>query len=289
MLSNNIKMLKFIPCFIVFVSFLSCQSPEIKNLDKLSELEKLFIVGKAKKVKSCSYKPLEEFGEIIKDTLLGCSECEIKGRTIECLTFDKNNIKRGSTIYRYNSDWDPLEIVTNWSSNDTISQLNKFDKFNNLIESCYKYNPDTILNYCSKFKYNESNVLIEEIQYKVDGLTTWRIEYIYDSVGFIKEKRNYMRDNSFSSSEDFKYDIRGNVIRRQEKWSFGTFDIEEMEYDSRNNLIKSLTYSVVYDQVKNLRESKKFFYEYDSNSNWVKRIDFKNVTPLRIEERIIIY
>lgn len=289
MLSKNIKMLKFIPCFIVFVSFLSCQSPEIKNLDKLSELEKLFIVGKAKKVKSCSYKPIEKFGEILKDTLLGCSECEIKGRTIECLTFDKNNIKRGSTIYRYNSGWDPLEIVTNWSTNDTISQLNKFDKFNNLIESCYKYNPDTILNYCSKFKYNESNVLIEEIQYKVDGLTNWRIEYIYDSVGALKEKRNYMKDNSFSSSESFIYDLRGNIIRRYEEWSFGSFDIDEMEYDSKNNLIKSLIYSNNYKKEKTLQETKKIYYEYDSESNWVKRVEYKDATPLRIEERYIVY
>ena len=111
-----------------------------------------------------------------------------------------------------------------------------------------------------KRKFDDKGNLIEEASYDEDGELSWKNKSKYDDKGNQIEWAYYDKDGELSGKYKYKYDDKGNPI-------------ESASYDEDGELDYKTTYEL----------------EYDSKDNWIKKITYEDDKPTEISEREIEY
>ncbi|UMB59986.1 hypothetical protein MHL31_12990 [Lutibacter sp. A80] len=176
---------------------------------------------------------------------------DIRGNIIESSAFDSC----GQRI---------VLLIPSFNSKDYLTNYKYFDDNGELISECF-------------FKYQENGNVLEHWD---NGTTS--IEYHLQKNEI--EHLNFDIDNNLIWKEIYKYDTKGNLIEfcndlGKTIYIVNTLGdtLEEIKYDSENNI----------------SEKKKFKYKIDKHKNWVKKKEFiikNNIEiPKAIFEREITY
>ena len=206
--------------------------------------------------------------------------------SITQLIIRENNF---SQTYKIERDKNNRTIKREIIQNDTVQSTYsaKYDSNNNLIsESEFKYgnNPvkliersfntqnlkekENITEYSNwdtisvenKYFYNENNKIIVE-QFNIENDSTFdETKYKYHNNGELKESTTVIGDNEFKLIEKNQYNENGDLTEKMVKTS-----------DEETNDVWN------YD------------FKYDSENNWIEKIEFKNDKPLKILKRTIEY
>jgi YD repeat-containing protein len=239
-----------ISLLILMFFLFSCGS---KNSNPDNYFNRYELIGDVKEVIQETYFTNDKFGNIVKTGLV----------TRQDYSFDINHNILSVTQYSINSI--SLDISSKWTW--------KYDDENNCIESrTYDEYGDITTTYI--YKYQDEYV---EVEYFSNG-----------------EKNKWTE----------KIDKNKNIIENKDKTRF--------IYDSRNNLIEviySNNKNIVYEYnsdgkltshgIINIKYNNKGFienngfmsyeYEYDTQGNWVKKIEFSDGHPILIRERKLKY
>ena len=248
--------------------------------------------GKVKSLRDYSYKGIDKFGEISKGERQfeegfvrypnnppagGYLAFNTEGNFDETIEYDiKENIEF-KVVYSYNEKGRITEKKVN-HSNNTLK---------------YKY----------VFKYDNNGYLIDESIYLKDGSLSKK--KVYDN----QEERNKIFVNTFfvkgelSSSAEFEYNDEGYLIKEV----FNDYGVSVVRHNyyynnkgyliKRNQKITSENRDMDFDNNFNYNENgdmiesgyTSYKYEYDSQNNWIKRIEFNGGFPEFIVERKIEY
>lgn len=263
----------------------SCSNEE----DNKSDLRKMNLNGKIKSLSENSYDANEKFGEPSKINVSKYNETYLFNKSGNIIQKKTDGVVLPLTKYIYD-DENKLIEKNIYESDGNLFQKIKFvhdDNFNVIEENHYdeQGNLETkILN-----KYDKSNKLIEILQYNKDEKTFQNI-IVYDSNGNkIKDTRYDKKENKIVRDEFYKYDENNNVI-----FNIQILNISDnlkshissyMKYDSYNNIVLDNW----ADKINSLKNSIKYKYEYDSENNWIKKIEFNYDKPRKIIERNIEY
>lgn len=258
-----------------------------------SDLKKMNLKGEVKTFREYSYQTIDSFGKISKGERQyeegidyyqnrspkgGYLTFNKNGGLIETLEYDLNNKVKEKIIFTYNENGNIIE-------ENIFDNNDKFD-------------------YKVVFKYNDKGYLIDRSLYKNDGKLHSKFVYKYNKKDNQINKSLYF-DGELDSTEDYKYDDKGNLIESNVV-SYGKFinwETSFFEFDNQGNLIEessninskegSLDLITTYNYNKYgdkiTKDDTTYEYVYDSQKNWIKRIEFYNGVPKFIVERKIEY
>jgi len=245
------KLINFI--LIFFPYFLFGQS--LDNLEKnenLKKYHKILVTSFYNKNKKTGWskKIILENGKI---------------KSVENFNKSKLTLK---TIFNYNNDELEYQIVTyeinKGITNDTTRYFYKYNEKGQLINKTFLIE--------EKFSYfNEQNLpeLIENGNTKIDSLTGYKEELIYDEKGNIQQSKTYSKINEIDIIEinDYKYDSINNLteIRRSE--------------------IPKQVYPIVIGGGRSHYEIENFRYVYNNDNLWIEKYWIVNNKEYLIEKR----
>jgi len=230
---------------------------EIKN-----DLIESGIKGKVKTVQRSKFSVYEDFGEIVKDTLIEKS----------LMTFNEQG-----------------NILESKSPNYHIEV--KYDKNGNKAEFIL-YNIDGIGEGRGSAKYDDKKNMIESSEFDSEGKMTKKSKssYGYNEKGKIINQSNFNSDDEISNVIKFIYNNQDNLIeedrydsenklieRKTYKYNDKTIKIEEKEYSQEGDLYRIITYNDNGDITKEmLYNSKgvaypKQIFSYDDKGNAIER------------------
>ena len=323
-LKYHFKIKFFLILLLSFFHF-SC-STEIKNQ---TSLEKMKLNGKVESLKITQYKAIDKFGEITTtDTLKdgrGWTETEFvfdkKGNNIKEILYSKSegySYLLGKVAYSeekriYEYKYDDYNNLIEKRIDDRSNTIWKYtyDVQQNLITEEYWKNEK--LSSKKILTYDEFGNEIEMSEYDSEGDLKYKeiIEYsIKDGIKYEKSK-TYGSDGELKWGYNFEYDSNGNMIKSYgTNTSYGTIDI--MEYSTNNELLKkTVNYStnnpmyvimITYDDFGNINKETKvdystqnddyektYKYEFDEKKNWIKKIEYSKVNPVKVVLREIKY
>lgn len=173
----------------------------------------------------------DENGEIIKSTSYtkdgntASTEEWIRESDSSGKTITKSNFKNGSLVEK---------LFTKYDTDNNVIENSTFDSEGSIKES-------------EKFEYDTDGKKKSRTLYKNYGYfgeTTIEYTYEYNTNGLLaketsQEKNyNYQREESITNSvEEYEYDSQGNLIKTIKNGRFG--DEYKYEYDKNNNILKT--------------------------------------------------
>jgi len=281
---------------ISFLLILGCSNKNEKDNKIIkfpyykTDLEEMKLRGKIKSFKEYSYKAIDSFGVISKGKKQHIDGFEAYPEGV-FLTFNTEGFFKESTeytvyekinekiIYSYNQKGQKIE-------QNVYDSINKFDykvvfKYNEkgYLFDRSLYDEKGKLNKKFVFENNENDNEIKESLYSSKGNLDSYYKYKYDNKGnlietsFIDYGRLVISENTI-----YIYDVKGNLILKNSSITIkeGTVDIET-----------NYTYNTLGD-IESI-DSTTYEYIYDSNNNWIKRIEYNSGFPKFVLERKIEY
>lgn len=274
-----------------------------KNTDEIkNDLEEQNLNGWVKSIKQNTYYAVSKFGEIVKggkyfDEFLGESatsfsfensytEYNKNGYLIKSFAFFKETFiydKKNKLIEKryYSDDFKKFSLEKfKYDSNGLLIESNNFTYIN--LDS---------LSSKTKYKYDDEGNNVELNQYNSNGDLTNKAKNKYENKNLI-EMKSYDDDGSESSHFKYVYDKNNNQIKVNLIDESGkTYEKIESKFNDKNQIIAEKD---IQEAIINVCESKTTIKEYkytkyDSNKNWIEKIEFKNSKPLYIIERKIEY
>lgn len=198
-----------------------------------------------------------------------------------------------------------------------VSQIGstKFDSHGNKKESLFR-NPRGGLLFSLVSEYDETGKLLESVSTQANGLIIkQRCRPVYDPAGKKIEERWFFEDGTLSRKYTYRYRVTGELAQEvlyqydddgsiEEKWS--------RIYDDKENVIEAscfdpqgrticgpIRYRYNDDGVEieaatlNLRgdlySTTTFFYDFDAERNWIKRLEVFKTSESGFETRIVTY
>ncbi|QMU63711.1 MAG: hypothetical protein GKR88_05020 [Flavobacteriaceae bacterium] len=296
----------------------SCDANDNKAKSDVSA-EKL--KGKVKRVSLLTYKPIEKFGEIIKDGETPISIHTIyfndKGYRTEENKIDSTGNKELEIFYTYDAKGNRTESRWSYPANKERNHkyTYSYDEKRNLIE-IIKNKLDGNPEFKITYQYDEKGNKTGEKTYDFDSKQEYKLVYKYDTEGNNIEKNGYDTKDSLLYKIINKYDTKNKLSKENRYKSDGSLEYRyNYSYDEKgNNTEKSwynvaqlLVYRFVYEYDENGSEVEKTAnvsngsliykyrsnYEYDAHNNWVRKVTADEKTdirkPVSIEERKIEY
>jgi YD repeat-containing protein len=171
----------------------------------------------------------------------------------------------------------------------------------NNVESIYlRFDPEIIID--RKPFIMESAIYgwgeMYEMTYKNDSVGRPIQETIFDLMGNLLYKITIKRDEKGNSLEDkysdgtvdqYKYDDKGNRIEWVSRSSCGSTTRTSAKYNASGNVIEMITDNFFKSRYKFHYETYTYKYLYDTQGNWIERIDYENNKPQKIVIRTIEY
>ncbi len=254
---------RFLLLILLLLILLSCNSTKY-------EKNELGINGKVKKVTEITYREIKDTtGKLSNDTLsvvitflndngkLKKSKTDIYISNVLAQTIDSRFI--------YNSKQQRIKEMA--TTLDSIEFEVEYEYKNNLLDrTLYKDTLDNI--------YNEYFEL-----------------YFYDSFGKLKQRDYHSfsidleeNDTITNLKAKFKYDNNEFLIESEWMSLDSIYNKKELYFKDKTGLLEK---QFNYNNIGILIDSAFFKYEYDKNNNWIKRMEFKNDSLIKIKERII--
>jgi hypothetical protein len=167
----------------------------------------------------------------------------------------------------------------------TGSVTYKFDDKFNLAEKTWYYSDGSI---SKKFSYKHDNTgkVTEESGYNSNGDLVIKFIYKYDTKGYISEQNWYNGNGTLITKYIWKYDEKGNQIEENRYDSDGSLSFKYLnKFDSKGNKIEANG----YNSQGTLEYKFTYSYQFDTQGNWTKQIEFQNTFPTFITKRMIEY
>ena len=278
---------------LISLILFSCSiSNEIKN-----DLEKQNLQGKVKSITQNTFNAIDKFGEIVKGEKYFN---KFIGETSNSYSLENSYTefnKNGFLIKSLESSW--VRFF--------------YDKNNRLIEDRY-YHDGFITYNSNKYKYDEKGLLLEINSFsnqKLDSLI-FKKKYIYDIEGNNIEQNFYNSKGELDGKSKIKYhnneiveiknynedgtcwnkdiyDENGNVIVVDLIDDSGKIFLKkESEYNEKNLIVELK--NIHNNGTKIIEYKTEYKYtKFDSNDNWIERIEYDNGKPIYIVERKIEY
>ena len=281
--------LMIIPALICGVTFMNCASKEAKPSGKKTtwELDGLTGKGKPKRVNTIWYSVITDtLGQLHKEeTYNVILKYDEKGQWTEWSNYYKDGGIIGLEILEFDSEGNPIEMLVYRQGNIHHRRVFTNDNRGNIIE-VYRYDANDSLFAKSFHRYDEYDYEIEAYRYSATDSLISKTVSNYDKNGYLIESIVYGNDGSLTTKTLFMYDNLGNRIERTiydldkiliekttYKYDEKRFAIEVNTFNSKDNTNTKITYS----------------YQYDTNDNWVERIEYNDGIAVRIIEKNIEY
>ena len=214
-----------------------------------------------------------------------------KGNKIESNEYNKDGELEYNWKYKYDDNGNLIELNMYIKDGELFSKsLLKYDDDGNQIE-LNDYNKDGELENNWKYKYDDDGNMIEKIFYDKNLKEDTKYTFKYDDNGNMIERGIYY-EIQFPlkiTVSKYKYDDKGNRIEWESYNESGELENEgKYKYDDYGNLIHS-------SQRRNYRTfagewvNKIYVLEYDSKGNAIKSISYEDDKPYQIKEREIEY
>jgi hypothetical protein len=186
-----------------------------------------------------------------------------------------HNSTKSRTLFERDKMGNPIKSKTLDFENKLICEsILKLDDSNRIIEGSSSYPADN-KSYLSKFEYTD-NLKIQSI-YDEKGSLILMLKK--NNKGKFIEKISYEKEKIAALYDNNDFLITYTVFDESElSRSFKYLN------DEKGNIIDAKIYSN-----GDLDVSYKFEYEYDENSNWIKRVMFENDNPISVTTRSIEY
>ncbi len=195
-----------------------------------------------------------------------------KGKEISNITttYERNKKKNISRIIKENTNGEIEEkSVLTYNNYHKLLEVKTYDKKNNLLKTQKNY-----------YKYN---LLIKREVINFDKKE--KVKYFFDNKGFKTEQLNFPSDKKLKSKRTYKYDKNGNeieqVVFKQNKITYKIIS----EYNKFNDLILK-TY---FDAEGNATKKITYSISYNSQNDWIQKIEIFNTIRTRTWAREITY
>jgi hypothetical protein len=255
---------------------------------KPTHLDRDGLKGDVKKVTTTVYSAEESKGEVHKGDFMWCKFVEYNedgygfeegsydesgelGRKTQYEYKDKNIV---TAIYEYNSkgrkevkyetiyqDDKPVRVEFDGEEG---SKKNEFEFDGNKLISAKIYDEDGEYEGTVTFKYNDDDLLIEEISKSDHSTSTF--EWKYNDDGMLTEECHTNKSDDWNSKSTTTY-----------------------EYDENNHLIKQVEKYTSNDGETTTAEYKYDYTKFDEEGNWTRRTVYVDNKATQIEERDIEY
>jgi hypothetical protein len=161
----------------------------------------------------------------------------------------------------------------------------------------------------SLFEYTDEKLLTNQLIYDSKGSVSGTVDYDYNSDGDLssmtffdpdgvkwKEERldkwgnlisyKLFRENGSLQKEQYlKYNNNKQIVFERKSFLSSSFKVSTFKYDDHGNLVEKTSLQENGDSKSKLR----FDYLYDSNGNWVERVEYLNGIPKNLVERTYDY
>jgi|SRR5690554_479849 len=311
--------------FLTIIAIIAIGCTEKRFVKENSDLRKDNIRGNAISVNLKRFEVDKKFGEIVKTDRMIYSINSHKAYHNDGLLkykyfFGDKDVFYAINIYHYDS----LNRIIDEVSKNGLGILTgkTIYEYSDSLINITKYDEKGKEEFVLKQKIHDSLVISESKwpfkNNEIQKFPEYVLEYAYDDNGRkIKESKldilEYLKTGSkkYYYTEYFKYDVKGNLISiitseycREfiaRNYSDSTVQKTETfyEYDDFNNVLhekylKSTPKSKTARSEKldffNEKEFKiEYQYKYDSQNNWISKIEIKNGKPRLLEERTILY
>lgn len=285
------------------------------------------IHGKVKTDKVSIYEAVVKFGETQKGELEHYADHPLRYDRYSCITITNYNEEGMLTsIDAYDDDMELHSKSVFAFDGKKISSIKKYDEDDELdYESTFTYDTQTgklseqinqsyskYGHYLFRYKYfyDEDGTLHGET-YHEDGTTEkWSIQETVKKgklqkrvqcnekgeptvIMLFDDEEHVLYEMHKTTGDSISYDYNENgdvvhlkVLKEEYKDAYDNMEISEID-DSMPELDTNSTANPPL-KVRKTTEYK-FEYEYDKHNNWIKRITYKGIKPLYIEEREIEY
>jgi antitoxin component YwqK of YwqJK toxin-antitoxin module len=275
----------------VSIIFAACTQKPDNHKKTTWEFDEL--KGKVKSLRLTGYTAITDtFGQIGKGEIIAVEwgfnntfiQYDENGKWTEYNSYEPD----GSIIRKEVPEYDSKgNAIAQYVYNKGIFDHKKIyvnDNGGNIVE-VRKYTPKDSLIYKSLFKYDENGNNIESYGYTPDSLVGKTVSK-YDEKGNCIEENNYRAGKNLESKILYKYDSNGKMI-------------EKNSYDSEGKSVGKTTYRYneegfkteicIYDSEGNLNKKTTCKYKYDTDGNWIAKIDYESDIATKITERQIEY
>ncbi|PIZ07256.1 MAG: hypothetical protein COY56_10145 [Flavobacteriaceae bacterium CG_4_10_14_0_8_um_filter_34_31] len=173
--------------------------------------------------------------------------------------------------------------------NDTIltTYVVEYDQKNNVIAEKQFKNQNNLVKLIDR-EFNPKNLKVREqiVEYSSWDTLRYQNEFIYDkNQNLILGKYNIENDSNFNTVKNTYYK---NGKLKESISEFGESDyllIQNQKFNENGDLIVQAV-NTSDGKTKDIWEYK---LKYDTNNNWIEKIEYKNNEPLRIVKREIEY
>ncbi len=215
---------------------------------------------------------------------------DLKGNIVEEISYNQFGNVDSKTSYKYdgkgnnielvvsNSDGSPIEESHYEFKRDTLSQLKTHRVKDNLTYSNFMWNvfeaengnrvfhvfsyssDDTTLVGSQRNVFDSKNNLITYYSYKGKYLN-YKYVYLYNDKGRMIEIKFYNKQEEFTGSQKFKYDLKENLIETQNCGAYNIpYETTVYKNDPNGNVIEAIVYTD--NDLKKPKALYKFNYEY---------------------------
>jgi len=261
--------------FLLFISFLSAQSNDLKTLELKGKVKSLSIKDTHRYMKDGAFTPWANSFSYLYTF-------NTSGNKIEYSMFNGD----GSLSYKTKTVYNILEKTIEekfFDKDDKVTGTTTYDlddKGNKMVERQLK--PNATLRYRYVYSYDEKGNQIQRTGYKADGDVLSQTNWKYDNKGNMLESRDTYFYNTYTYDENGRrigqvmYNPDGVTVSL--KW--------EYKYNDKGNKIEELKYKGTGE----LSDKNTWTFEYDKHGNWVKKTQYdQSGEPFHVEERTIVY
>jgi hypothetical protein len=303
------SMMKYLLLISTIVVAFSCEKK--MSIDRRLTGEK----RKIKMIMESVHDPIMKAGtlkvspKLSKDSLLYESYFNKSGILVKRSAFNLKANLQSSVLFKYDKDNNNIECIA-YNSNGSVAskRINKFDAENKLIEG---YEFDGRGKVIHKTTRNDSAGYKTFTSYKwISRGLVKTLESVFDKNGN-NVANYYFSERTLESREIRRYDINKNVLEIIQHYPITNEQIvTRFKYDEQNNKVESivlrnnlvtsktmfnydirnnLTETLNYEVQGTLKGHHKYFYEFDDEGNWTKRINTFNDRPTVVSIRQIKY
>ncbi len=305
-------MIRHLLPFCVFLALAACKSSSTEN-----DWQTLKLLGKVKSLRETSYKAVEKFGEITKAERLRAADAsdytltfDEKGRQSACHYYNQEGKQSAYQTFAYDEKGRLIEQsffgegtqllqkkVLKYTDKGLLAEATLYDAEGKILEKhSYEYDTPKSKNMLSFYKadgtllskeiekLNTQGQPIEKAAYRADGSTSQK--ELYNEQRLLVEKIIYNTNGEVEEKYSFEYNEQGQLIATIIQKSKDSSPVKHtFEYDERGLL----------SMEKELREDgtvasqRSYLYQYDTQQNWIQRIEFYDEKPMYLLERSIEY
>jgi len=196
------------------------------------------------------------------------------GHQIEKTVIDNDGTISEKNVNKYDK-FNNLIYSNLFNSTRKVESVFKFDSLNNLIYSSILYPDDKfyteiIYEYRNKLLFKQLSLT----KFSNGKQQTASSFYVYKD-GLLSSRTDSATNGDYLVKQEFKYSPEGDYIES----IVGKNSKTERVYSKDGNLKK---YKADHDEYE-------YVYSYDKLNNWVRLVEYKNTIPLRMRVRKLIY